>query len=646
MRRKASKRIYFLLVLFLFSSFKFTSLKYGHTDEKKKVTKLGEYEGYSQAIYDEWVRNSVYVTVRDGTKLAVDIFRPAENGKPFEKSLPAIWTHHRYHRAHVLEDGQLRTAMESRWLQQVLKHGYVIAAVDVRGGGASYGNRQGPFTQEEAWDAYDITEWLASQPWCDGNVGMYGRSYLGITQYMAASKAPPHLKAIFPEMALFDSYSFAYPGGVFRYDFLASWSSLVKDMDNDKRVAPVDEDRDGAMLERAINEHQANTYAYELVSSKPFRDSKDEEHNPTFLSLSPSSYVEDIKESDIAIYHLAGWYDIYPRDALLWFSNLTNPQKIVIGPWHHSEGDDSFLAAEHLRWYDYWLKGIDNGIIDEAPIYYYTLGAPEGSEWRSAWKWPLPEEKPTQYYFHEGKTKSVNSTNDGILNPQLPSDETGKDDYIVDYSTTSGKATRWANGYGGKFEYPDMSANDKKGLTYTTDSLPADTEVTGHPVIHIWVTSTAEYLDFFAYLEEVDKNGYSHYISEGTLRATHRTTSQSTYNNIGLPFHRSYAEDVSPLPKEPTELVFDLLPTSNIFDEGHRIRVTITCADKDNTLSPELSPLPKVTIYRNRRFASCIKLPIIPQAEEKVQSATKIIIVLVFVGIILAAVLLSKLFKF
>lgn len=633
------------LGLCLLSFLEISTPKVSSAQEEAQVSKIGEYRGYSQPIYDEWVHSSVYVTVRDATKLAVDIFRPAKNGKPVEEPFPVIWTHHRYHRAHVMEDSQVRTAMESRWLQQVLKHGYVIAAVDVRGGGASYGSRQGPFTQEEAQDANDITEWLASQPWCNGKVGMYGRSYLGITQYMAASQAPPHLRAIFPEMALFDGYSFVYPGGVFHYDFLATWSKMVKDMDNDRQVARVDEDRDGKMLEEAIKEHQANTYAYDLVSSKLFRNSRDEKHNLTFQLLSPSSYIEDVKKSGVAVYHLVGWYDLYPRDAVLWFNNLNNPQKIVIGSWYHSAGDNAFLAAEHLRWYDYWLKDIDNGIMEEAPIYYYTMGAPESTEWRSTRKWPLPEENPTSFYFHEGKSESVNSRNDGILSLQTPSDATGKDDYIADYSTTLGKATRWANGYGGKFEYPDMTANDEKGLTYTTAPLDSNIEVTGHPIIHLWVTSTAEDADFFVCLEKVDENGYSHYITEGTLRASHRATSSPPYNNIGLPFHRSYAEDIAPLPKEPVELVFDLLPTSNIFDQGHRIRVTITCADKDTALTPELSPPPTVSIYRNENFASYISLPIIPQAGEEEQRATAIIIILVLVAIIFAVVLLQKFLK-
>lgn len=604
------------------------------------VSKLGNYRGYSQPIYDEWVRMSQHITVRNGIKLAVDIFRPAKNGKPVAEPLPVIWTHHRYHRADE-RNGTLLTIFDQiPWLRTLLKHGYVVGVVDVRGGGASYGTWQGPFAQAETWDAYDITEWFARQSWSNGRVGMYGRSYLGITQYMATSTAPPHLKAIFPEMAMFDLYSFVFPGGVFRHNFTANWSRSVKILDTARSTAPVDQDRDGAMLAEAIAEHKANRDAFEMFAPLHYRNSRDAETDSMpHLAQSPSSYLSDVKKSGVAVYHLAGWYDLWPRDALIWFNNLTNPQKLVIGPWSHTERAGLDLAAEHLRWYDYWLKGIANGIMEEAPIHYYTMGAPKGKAWRSAWQWPLPHTKPTRYYFRNGASGTVNSVNDRMLSIPPPVRPTGQDHYTVDYSTTSGTATRWTNGYGGAFGYADMTPNDRKGLTYTTSPLAIDVEVTGHPVIHLWVTSTAKDGDFFVYLEEVDRKGFSHYITEGTLRASHRATSSPPFHYMGLPYHRSFAEDLADLPKEPVELIFDLYPTSNIFDAGHRIRVTITGADRDNALTPELSPPPTVSIYRNANYASYIILPIIPAASK---DAVLIIIAIMLTAVPITAVLLRR----
>jgi putative CocE/NonD family hydrolase len=302
---------------------------------------------------------------------------------------------------------------------------------------------------------------------------------------------------------------------------------------------------------------------------------------------------------------------MYPRDALLWFNNLSNPQKIVIGPWSHSGSGFLDGTVEHLRWYDYWLKGIDNGIMQEASIYYYTMGASPRRGWHSAWQWPLPDEQSTNYYFSGEPSGSVESVNDGSLNLSAPANGTGKDDYLVDYSTTTGASTRWDNGTGGTFFYDDMTRNDRKGLTYTTPPLPVEVEITGHPVGHLWITSTAQDGNFFVYLEDVTETGFPlHY--RGVLRASHRAISAPPYNNLGLPYHRSYAEDLADLPGQPVELVFDLLPTSYAFDVGHRIRVTITCADKYNALTPELNPPPTVSLYRDADHASHIVLPIIP----------------------------------
>jgi putative CocE/NonD family hydrolase len=593
------------------------------------VSRLGQYQGYSEPIYNRWVRTSQYVTVRDGTKLAVDIFRPANSsGTPVEEPLPVIWTHDRYQRAFIGFNGNIITQLWGEpWLETVLRHGYVIGVVDVRGGGASYGTRAGPFTHEETQDAYDITEWFAAQSWSNGKIGMYGRSYLGITQYFAASAAPPHLVAIFPEMAMFDFYSFVYPGGVFRHDFVSEWGSGVRMLDTNQAFpnVPVDEDSNSAMLQEAMAEHLSNADVYALGAGPTYRNSLTESDEMIHIERSPATYLEEVKQSGIAAYHLAGWYDIYTRDALLWFNNLepNNPQKLVIGPWNHSASEGLDLAAEHLRWYDFWFKGVDNGIMDEPPIHYYTMGAPPEQAWRMAWQWPLPEEEPTHYYFHGGPSGSVESVNDGLLSLEAPTNPNGQDDVTVDYSATTGRATRWTNGYGGDFGYPDMTTNDEKGLTYTTPPLDTDIELTGHPIVHLWVSSTAADGDFFVYLEEVEDLGSrtpdfrSHYITEGTLRASHRTVSTPPFEYLSLPYHRSFAEDIVDIPTgEPVELVFDLHPTSNIFDQGHRIRVTITFADRDNTKTPELSPTPTVSIYRNTDYPSYIVLPVIPEDTE------------------------------
>jgi putative CocE/NonD family hydrolase len=593
--------LFFVTILVLFSS---CAGPTSTNTPEERLSKPGEYKGYSQPLYNERTSSSQYITMRDGTKLAALILRPAQNGKTVTAPLPVIWTHNRYHREGIFA---------WPWLRTLVKHGYVMVSVDVRGSGASYGTYRDLFSPEETRDAYDITEWLAVQPWSDGNIGMFGRSYLGITQYMAAGTAPPHLKAIFPEMSEFDRYSFNYPGGVFHDDFFRQWGNTLKILDSDG--SPVNEDPDKIMLQEALKEHADNTDVFDAYLHLPYRDSVFAlTGTQTYITNNPANYLKEIRDSDIPVYHWGGWYDMFPKHALLWYSNLTNPQKIVIGPWAHPQLGYLDLATEELRWYDYWLKGIDNGVMSEAPIYYYTMGEGQNSGWHSAWQWPLPEQKLTNFYFDGAKADSVDSVNDGSLSLDLPVTTSGVDEYLVDYSTTSGKATRWSAGYDVMSPvYPNtMMFNDEKGLTYTTPPLTTEVEVTGHPVVHLWVTSSAKDGDFFVYLEDISEARFSKYITEGNLRASHRAISTPPFENLGLPYHRSYAEDIADLPDQPVELVFDLIPTSYIFDVGHRIRVTITCADKDTALTPQLDPPPTVHLYRDADHASYIVLPIIP----------------------------------
>lgn len=618
------------LLLLVFSSIAFPA-------QEERVSSFREYKGYSKEVYTEWQRSSVYITTRDGTRLAADIFRPSVSGKPTDEKLPVIWTHNRYHRA-LYVGGELRTVVNNfGWLTAMLKHGYVVASVDVRGSGASFGTYDGPFSEKETQDAYDITEWFAKQEWSNGNVGMFGLSYLAITQYMAASQKPPHLKAIIPEKAMFDFYSFGYPGGIFRQDFTFSWSNITKSLSLVAPAPPVDEDKDGKLFKAAQKEHRNNRDVYEMGKVSPYRNSVDPVSKQKLnLTRSPATYLKDINESGVAIFTIGGWYDLWSRDAILWFANLKTPQRLMIGPWFHQMSLEEYNATERLRWFDYWLKGIDNGITKEPRFWYYTINAPEGSEWRSTNVFPLPNQKLTKFYFQSNKSvppamaggsqhKNTSaaradntdfaSVNDGTLTTDAPKSKTAFDAYKVDYTTTSGKPSRWSNGYGiggAKLRYANLLENDKKALTYTTEILSEDMEVTGSPIAHLWISSTARDGDFFVYLEDVDEQGIPHYVTEGALRASHRKLSEAPFNNPGLPYHRSYAEDILKLNGKPVELIFDLHPTSYIFKKGHSVRITITCADKDNTLTPELNPVPTVKIYRDALKASYVMLPVIP----------------------------------
>jgi len=617
----------------------------------EKVSKFGEYKGYSEAKYDSTIRFSQYLAMRDGVKLAIDIIRPAKEGKVHEEPLPVIWQHTRYRRS-VLVNGKILHLGESALNKPLLFHGYIMASADVRGSGASFGSWNGIFTKEETQDAYEITEWLASQPWCDGNVGMLGGSYLGITQLMAASTHPPHLKALFPIVALYDMYYLAHPNGTFYDDFLRTWSELTRQMDTQVVAAPVDGDKNETLLKAAIAEHLKSRPLIDIFTPLKFRDDKDEFTAAyPYLEWGPAGFTKEINASGIPIYLWGGWFDSFTRDNFQMFRNFTAPRRIVSGAWSHSPRDPeiareefTLVAVESLRWFDYWLKGIDNGIMAEDPISYHVMRGPKNNTWKTAREWPVPEAQPVKYYFQAGPSGSVKSVNNGILSPKRFKGSAGKDEYTVDYTTTTGTKTRWDNAVGGEFEYPDMTANDQKGLTFTTAPLEKEVEVTGHIVAHLWVSSTAADGDFFGYLEEVDAEGKSNYVTEGAIRASHRALHEPPYDNLGNPYHRSNAQDVADLvPGEPVELAFDLHPTSNIFDAGHRIRFAVVCADKDNAATPELSPPPTVTLYRNRSQASHVLLPVVGAKPVEEEAGLPLLLIIFIVVLIIILIIVFSL---
>ncbi|MES1245086.1 MAG: CocE/NonD family hydrolase [Acidobacteriota bacterium] len=570
-----------------------------------RVSRFGEYSGYSQPVYDGWKRSSFFITARDGTRLAADLIFPTREGKLASEPLPVLLTAERYRRAFVdreEEKGRVLTILDTfPWLTEVVRHGYIVAAVDVRGSGASFGTFEGMFNRRETLDTYDVIEWLGIQPWSTGKVGMFGRSYLAITQYRVAGLAPPHLAAIFPEVAMTDLYALLWTGGIHRADFIEEWAKAVREMDLDDPAVPVDGPEGEALLKAALAEHRANVDMGELTGRLPFRDSVDPKTGiRPYLEWSPIYDRAGIEQSGVAVYHLAGWFDRYVRDQSLLYRNLRNPQRITIGPWTHTQHDRLDLAAEHLRFYDRWLKGIRNGIEDEDPVHYYTFGAPEDQAWRSAKQWPLPEQKLTPYYFGA----------DGLLTPEPPG-KTGVDAFTVDYSASVVPAPRWSL----RKSWPeDLSANDAKGLSYTTPPLAAAVEVTGHPVVRIWLSADVPDADLFVYLEEVDAKGASHYVTEGALRASNRAVTDPGYDYLGMPWHRGFAADRANLPKnKPVELAFDLFPTSKIFAAGNRIRVTVTGADKANATTPERTPAPRLVLHREEGRASQIVLPVIPR---------------------------------
>lgn len=604
---KKSKRI-ILSLLMVVLALGLLSLGTTLVNAEDKISKPGVYSGYSEAIYDGYQRFSQYVEVRDGTKLAMDYYLPTLNGEVVDARFPVIFTFTPYGRATYGPDGSMRLAVSS--FMSLVYHGYVLAAADARGTYASYGIRKATNNQTEAWDGHDLVQWLAEQPWSTGDVGMTGCSYVGGTVHEAIRTMPPNLKAVFFS-ADFNAYDAKGQGGLLRGpsrepNYLGDLIAVPVDGDTD-------EDGDGYadMLYEAVMMHQYNPPQIPFVQSIPFRDSWSVDDESIYWEMaSLSNYLEEVEMLGVPAYIHGGWYCFMRLDTILTYINWPNPKKVFIGSWPHCgyarDTTINWLPELH-RFFDYWLKGIENGVMDEPPIYFATEKAPEDKLWQFTADWPIPHQKYVKYYLKVGPSGTAPSVNDGVLSRKRPRDKNAKDDYTSDYTITT--STDW---YGGP--RPTGAELDVKGLTYTTEPLEADTKIQGHSLVTLWVSSEAPDSGFFLTIEDVDEDGNAIYVGDGRLKASMRQTHEPPFDNLGLPWHRNYEEDAQELiPGEPTKLYFDLLPMSYVFKAGHRIRLVITNQVGGWFVNiPKYDPPPEVSVYRDFKHASYIKFPVIP----------------------------------
>jgi putative CocE/NonD family hydrolase len=600
----------------------------------EKVSHPGRYQGYSSPAYDGVRYRSFYLPMRDGVRIATDLYLPAD--LPEEAKLPTILYQTRYIRA-----------MEYRWpfrmfaepsrqhrtIEHFVRHGYAWVSIDARGSGASFGTRPHPWSPDEVADGAELVEWIIQQPWSDGQVGAFGTSYTGTTSEFLLVNRHPAVKAAAPRFALFDAYTdIAFPGGVHQNWFTKKWAAGNVAIDTNtitdkfgprvrmmvRGIRPVDADPDRSMLAAAIRDHEKNYNVHEEALEMEFRDDVAPSGYGTTDTFSPHRFTPDVQASGAAVYSYSGWYDgAYQHAAIKRYMTLANPGRLTIGPWDHggrqqispwrsSPVPEFDHDAEMLRFFDHHLKGIPNGIMEEKPVHYFTMGE---EKWKADDEWP-PEHEVRTFFFAA----------DGGLATARPTDASGEDSYVVDYEAGTGDAARWNSLTGPRtgilFGYPDRKEQDEKLLTYTSAPLQEDMEVTGHPVVRLFVSSTASDGNFFAYLEEVAFSGEVIYVTEGQLRAVHRKLSEEERPYQGVAPHRSFEkQDAMPLvPGEVAELVFDLLPTSYLFKKGSSVRVALAGADKDHFALMKQEPAPTLAFHRNRVHASAIELPVVSRS--------------------------------
>ena len=521
-------------------------------------------------------RSSRYVEVRDGTQLAVNIYRPLRDGAVVETPLPVVFLFTPYRARHRTADGTVsELAGRSMGAQALLDAGYVIAEADVRGKGASFGTRRGFQDRTEARDGHDLVQWLAQQPFANGVVGMMGCSYLGGSTMHVASTAPPALKAIFVGASDIDKFDFVRSGGI-----TAQFNTRPDEpLSDDLMSIPVDADSDGSLLRAAVAQHAANTPMAALWYSMPFRDSiAPLTGNAYWEEVGPYPYLQAIRDAGIATYFWSNLKDEPTAQMILAAANFDG--KLLVGPGSHCVPPPGFdLGNEVVRFFDQHLKGIDNGIAREPRNTWWVEQGAQAGHWQRSDA--LPGATARRQDWHLGLAAA-----EGVLQPEpAPAART---QFAVDYSVGSDEYFAFW-----------VESQDAHGPVFTSAPLTAPLHIEGYPVLSLRVAADRSDVHVFGYLEEVDANGNVEVLATGRLAASYRATAPAPYDNLGLPWHPGRAADQQLLvPGEPVDLAFALLPVSRVVPAGHRLRINITGADprQRNLVELRQDPPPIITL--------------------------------------------------
>jgi hypothetical protein len=511
--------------------------------------------------------------MRDGTVLRANIYRPAVEGR-----WPVLLTRLPYGKDFPLGTAALDPV-------QAARRGYVVIVQDTRGTNASDGDWY-PF-RAEADDGVDTIAWAADLPFSTGQVGMYGLSYFGFTQWAAAVRQPPALKAIVPSITWADPLNgLFYRGGALELGTLANWH-LSMGLNVLLRRHRTDLATLGQAVAALCHEFDAlGPTGYWSLPLADFAPLRRQEVAPAFFDTiaAPMDRARDPAAAatirgqhervQVPTFTVGGWYDIFLADTIASFAAMHaqgTPAKLLIGPWSHGTqtnpvGELNFgFAAQsrfidlqsdfgslQLRWFDHWLKGIDTGIMTEAPIKLFVMGA---NVWRDEHAWPLARAVATPYYLRAG----------GQLSPEAPEAE-APDHYDYDPADpvpTRGGALLMTPEYGaGPFDQRPIEARADV-LVYTTPPLERDTEVTGPITVRLWAVSSAPDTDFVARLTDVVPDGRVINLTDGIVRARYRQVRQGAPATLIEP-GRPYVYEI------------DLWATSNLFQAGHRIGLQIT----------------------------------------------------------------------
>jgi putative CocE/NonD family hydrolase len=519
------------------------------------------------------VERDIVVPMRDGTRLSADIYRPNH-----DRPVPVLLQRTPYGKGYA----------QTAFALMAAENDYAVVIQDTRGRWASEGEHY-PMVAESQ-DGFDTVEWAARQPWASGKVGMFGCSYVGFTQVSAAAAQPPSLCAIMPWHTFCDSYDLFYQGGALSLGAGLSWGLMAGAQMAIMRL-PIAEEQKASLwaqfIESANRLSSGDLFRQLPLLDLPLIGRKGLIQFLTDVLQHPTrdSYYDRLncvrEQIHTPAYHIGGWYDIFSRQTLHDFTELRRlnraPQKLLVGPWTHGsyqslvgevdfgiQSSDLFLLPDlmALRWFDYWLKGQSNGILEEPPIRIYVMGA---NEWRNEAEWPLARARLTRFYLHSGGAANT-SAGDGLLSQAAP-EEQPADAFLYDprnpVPTRGGGLCCWeAILPSGAYDQRQIETRPDV-LVYSTPLLEQDLEVTGPVQARLWVSSSAVDTDYTAKLVDVSPCGFARNVVDGILRASCRCPGESTLLKPG----------------EVVELSIDLGPTSNVFKAGHRIRLEVSSSN-------------------------------------------------------------------
>jgi putative CocE/NonD family hydrolase len=568
------------------------------------------------------VDHNVPVPMRDGTTLYADVYHPSGGGH-----YPVLLTRIPY--------GKHKPRYRSMYLDPIraVNRGYAVVIQDVRGRHVSQGEFY-PY-RHEPQDGYDTVEWCAAQPWCDGNVGMFGISYHGATQWLAAGEQPPALKAIVPGVTA-DTYydSWTYLGGAFQLFWISHWVAGFV-LDNLGRHAD-DAPQAMAALRQWLRDPHAMARHLPLKDMPALRGLADYYYDwlehPTYdaywQALSPRERFHNVA---VPALNIGGWFDGFLRGTVRCYAGMRQQgatevarrqQHLLIGPWLHgpmppayagqgyfgagAAADAIDLQGMHLTWFDHWLKGENNGVDAEPPVYIFVMG---DNVWRSAEAWPPPGVQTQTYFLRsEGRANTLQGNGRLSLDPPRPGEP--PDRYLynpVNPVPTLGGAH--LSGLPGVFEVgvqeqrPVAAREDV--LVYTSEALERDTEVTGEVSLVLWAVTSAPDTDWTAMLVDVHPDGRAYNVCDGILRASYRTSLQHT-----IPVQ----------PGEAYQYRIDLGPTSMVFRQGHRLRLTVSSSNfpayarnlnSGGGHHETSEPCPALqTVLHDAEYPSCLLLPV------------------------------------